>query len=224
MKKYSLLIALFLLVFEEGLSQSFYREREPKTIFYTLSLGAGTFFSAPRPSYDSLVNELMPAIQIGGGQRISDHFLFTGSMGFQPFSTKEWVGMDNNEESILEPVFDGFGYNVELLPTFSLLPSFHHMSRPILDLQAGIGLGYLFTYRTEKLFFNDKYYEFNLIEQGIYIPLKVSILAKIGLTTDVGIEGNFLYTFLDDNRSGFSTNKDSDHLGRLSLVYRKFFK
>lgn len=224
MKKYILFTALFLCLFEVALSQSFYREREPKTIFYQLSLGAGTFFSAPRPSYDSLVNELMPAIQLGGGRRISDHFLLLTSMGLQPFSTKEYINNSDTKSGTLEPVFDGFAYNFALIPTFSLLPSFHHMSRPIIDLQVGIGLGYLFTYRTEKLFFNEKFYEFNLIEQGAYIPLKASLLTKIGLTTDIGIEGNFLYTFMDGNRKGFSTEKNSDHLGRLSIVYRKFFR
>jgi len=124
----------------------------------------------------------MPNIQIGGRQRISEQLLITASMGLQPFSTNEFVGKEDDGISILEPVFDGFGNNVELLPTFSLLPSFHHMSRPKLDLQAGIGLGYLFSYRTEKLFFNDKIQSDRT--GTLHIHVKVSLwLSKKFLTT-----------------------------------------
>ena len=125
--------------------QNFYREKMPKTIFFQASLGAGTFFSAPRPSYDSLVNALMPSLQLGLGKRFSDHFLVQTSAGFQPYSTKEYVVSKENPTSSLEPVFDGFSYNFEVIPTFSILPSYHHMSRPIINIRLGVGLGCLFT-------------------------------------------------------------------------------
>jgi hypothetical protein len=224
MVKYTLITFMFLFILNEVYPQNFYRDREPKINFYQVSLGTGLFYSAPRLSYDTLVNMMMPAVQLGAGRRISDHFLLYSSMGLQPFSTKEMILEEESKNRILQPVFDGFSYNFEVLPTFSLIPSYHHIGRSFLDLHIGVGLGYLFTYRTEKLFFNEKYYKFNLIEQGLYIPLKATLVIKIGRITDVGIEGNFLYTFLDGNRDGFSTTKDSDHLGRLSFIFRRYFE
>ena len=49
-------LILFLFEIEPLLAQSFYREKEPKTIFYQVGLGGGTFFAAPRPFYDSINN------------------------------------------------------------------------------------------------------------------------------------------------------------------------
>jgi len=47
---------LFLLpIISKG--QNFYKEKDPKKISIQASLGAGTYFAAPRPFTDSLVNQ-----------------------------------------------------------------------------------------------------------------------------------------------------------------------
>ncbi|MCZ8134363.1 MAG: hypothetical protein O9252_02540, partial [Algoriphagus sp.] len=101
---------------------------------------------------------------------------------------------------------------------------FHHMSRPIVDFNLGIGLGYLITYRTEKFFFNEKYYQFNMFESSAYIPVRASLSFRLGVVTDLIIEGAFLNTFLDDDRSVTKFEKNSDHFGQVNVVYRRFIR
>lgn len=204
-------------------AQSFYKEKNPKTVFYQLGLGAGTFFSAPRPSYDSIVNEKLPALSLALGKRIGGHLSLKSTFSFQPFSSKEFV-QNNEGNGTLEPIFNGYNYAFDVMPTFDLLPSFHHMSRPIVNFNLGVGVGYLLTYRTEKFFFNEKYYEFNLFEQSAYIPVRASFSFRLGILTDLIIEGAFFNTFLDDNRSVTEIKKDSDHFGQVNFIYRRFIK
>jgi hypothetical protein len=204
-------------------AQSFYKEKNPKTIFCQVGLGAGTFFSAPRPSYDSIVNEKLPALSLAVGKRIGSHLSLKSTFSFQPFSSKEYIASDNGRGS-LEPIFNGYNYAFDIMPSVNLLPSFHHMSRPIVDLNVGLGLGYLLTYRTEKFFFNEKYYEFNLFEHSAYIPVRASLSFRLGIVTDLMIEGAFFNTFLDDNRSVTEIRKDSDHFGQVNFVYRRFIR
>jgi hypothetical protein len=221
--KQLLLLILLLSSFESLTAQSFYREKEPKTIFYQIGIGAGTFFAAPRPSYDSIVNEKLPALTLAVGKRIGSHLSLKSTFSFQPFSSKEYVIMDNGEGT-LEPIFNGYNYAVDITPTFNLLPSFHHISRPIVDFNLGVGLGYLLTYRTEKFFFNDKFFEFNLIEQSVYIPIRASLNFRLGKVSDLEIEGAFFNTFLDANRGVTEFEKDSDHFGQINVMYKRFIK
>jgi hypothetical protein len=222
--KCGIFFLLFIFSFVRVNAQSFYKEKEPKTRFYQISVGGGSFFTAPRLSYDSLVNEILPVVQFTVGKRVSDHLILTFSTGFQPFSTKEYIKPDDLNDGKLMPVFSGYGYTFDFIPSLSLFTWNHHMSRSTIDFQLGAGLGYLITYRTEKFFFNEKYYEFNLIENGFYFPIKASIMVKMGKIIDIGLEGNFLYTFLDGSRDSFSFEKDSNHFARMSLVFRKLLK
>jgi len=210
-------------VFGSVLAQSFYKEKNPKTICYQIGLGAGTFYSAPRPSYDTIVNENLPALSLAVGKRIGSHLSLKSTFSFQPFSGKEYVAGDNGEGT-LRPIFNGYNYAVDIMPSVNLLPGFHHMSRPIVNLNVGIGLGYLLTYRTEKFFFNEKYYEFNLFEHSIYIPVRASLSFRLGIVSDLMIEGAFFNTFLDRNRNAAEIKKDSDHFGQVNFVYRRFIK
>jgi hypothetical protein len=223
LKKVNIVVILLILFVESGFSQSFYKEKNPKTIFYQIGLGAGTFFTATRPSYDSIVNEKLPALSFAVGKRIGSHLSLKSTFSFQPFSSKEYIASENGVGT-LEPIFNGYNYAFDIMPSVNLLPSFHHMSRPIIDLNLGIGLGYLLTYRTEKFFFNEKFYEFNLFENSVYIPVRASLSFRLGIVSDLMIEGAFFNTFLDDNRSFTEIRKDSDHFAQLNLIYRRFFK
>ncbi|MFC5193627.1 hypothetical protein ACFPIK_17775 [Algoriphagus aquatilis] len=204
-------------------AQSFYKEKNPKTVFYQVGIGAGTFFSAPRPSYDSIVNEKLPVLSLAVGKRIGSHLSIKSNFSFQPFSSKEYMPGENGNGT-LEPIFNGYNYAFDVMPIFNLLPSFHHMSRPIVDFNLGVGLGYLLTYRTEKFFFNEKYYQFNLFESSAYIPVRASLSFRLGIVTDLIFEGAFFNTFLDDNRSVTEFEKESDHFGQVNVVYRRFIR
>ncbi len=200
------------------------REKEPKTDFYRIGLGAGTFFAAPRPSYDKIENQLVPVLSLGVGRKYGDHFSLRSTFSFQQFSSDELTTQEDTGLEVSEPIFQGYSYALDVAPTFNLMPSFHHMSRPIVDLYAGLGLGYLLTYRTETFAFQEKDYEFSFFESSFYFPVRVSTVFRLGILSDLEVEGAFFYTFLNDSKPGDAFDKDSDHFGQLNLVYRRFIK
>ncbi|WP_146064463.1 hypothetical protein [Algoriphagus boritolerans] len=205
-------------------AQSFYQEKEPKTDFYRIGLGAGTFFAAPKPSYDKIENQIVPVLSLGFGRRYNDHFSLRSTFSFQQFSSDELLIQEGTGLEVSEPIFQGYNYALDITPTVNLMPSFHHMSRPILDLYAGLGLGYLLTYRTEKFIFKEKDYEFSFFESSFYFPARVSAVIRLGILSDLEVEGAFFYTFLNDSKSEGGLKKDSDHFGQLNLVYRRYLK
>ncbi|WP_332914295.1 hypothetical protein [Algoriphagus boritolerans] len=121
----------------------------------------GHFFAAPKPSYDKIENQIVPVLSLGFGRRYNDHFSLRSTFSFQQFSSDELLIQEGTGLEVSEPIFQGYNYALDITPTVNLMPSFHHMSRPILDLYAGLGLGYLLTYRTEKFIFKEKDYEFS---------------------------------------------------------------
>ncbi|EIM78017.1 hypothetical protein A3SI_05152 [Nitritalea halalkaliphila LW7] len=225
----SLILPLFLLsftlLFQHALfAQSFYREKSPKTWHYQLGVGTGTFFSAPRPSYDAVRDTWQPTLQLGIGKRFTEHFLLQANAAFQPFASHELLLDEEGIQIGREPMVHGQSYTAEIVPTLSLFPAYHHISRKRIDLHLGIGLGYLFTYRTEDITIGDTTYRFNAIKQGFYVPIKSTLWFRLSAKQDIGVEGNFLYTFFDPNREGLSRNRQNDHFGRLSFMYRRFLR
>jgi len=202
-------------------AQSFYREKNAKTVFYQVGFGAGTFLAAPRPSYDSIVNQKLPVLSLGLGKRFGSRLTIKSTYTFQPYASQEYIAT-GEDSGTLEPMVSGFANALDIVPMVNLLPSFHHISRPIVDISMGAGLGYLSTYRTEKLIFNEKEYTFNLIENSFYIPIRASLSVKIGKVSDLVVEGAFFHTWLDDNREVTDFEKNSDHFAQLSFIYQRF--
>lgn len=214
---------IFFTFFQSVSAQSFYQEKEPKVNFYRFGIGAGTYFSAPRPSYDRIENQVVPTITLGVGRKYRDHFSLRAATSFQQFKGNEILIQGDTEVKISEPIFNGYNYTFELSPTFNLFPAYHHMSRPIIDVNAGVGIGYLLTYRTETFVFRERSFDFSYFKSAVYIPLRLATVFKVGKLTDIEIEGVFLYTFLNNSDTKSRLEKDSDHFGQLNLVYRKYF-
>lgn len=214
---------LILSSFEALNAQSFYKEKEPKTVFYQIGLGVGTFFTAPRPSYDSIVNQRMPVFSMGLGKRLSNHFTIQSSLSFQPISSKE-ASLSDEGFFLLDPIFKGYSYAFDITPKFNLVPTLHHMSRPVFDIHAGLGVGYLLTYRTESFSYQEKNYEFSFFESAFYFPVRISGVIRLGNLSDIELGGSFFYTLLDASKSSLSFEKDSDHLGQIELKYKKFIR
>lgn len=223
-KKSFCLILIILLFTDEIFGQSFYQEKEPKTTYYRIGIGAGTYFAALRPSYEKIENQIVPVLSLGLGRKFNEHFSLKSTFSFQQFSSEELITQEETGLEILEPIFQGYNYALDVVPTFSFLPALHHMSRPIIGLEVGVGLGYLLTYRTEKFEFNEKNYEFSFFESSFYLPVRVSTVIKLGILSDLEIEGAFFYTFLNDSESRDRFEKDSDHFGQLNLVYRRYIR
>jgi hypothetical protein len=119
-------------------------------------------------------------------------------------------------------MFNGYNFALDITPTFNVMPSYNLKKRFPVDLNLGIGLGYLINNRTEKLYFNGKYYEINLTERSPYIPVRASLSFKLGLLNDISVEGAFFNTWLDNKRPVTKFAKDSDHFAQLNVMFRRY--
>jgi hypothetical protein len=220
------LIIIFAFVFfqlDTAQSQGFSTIRNPGIVFYHVGLGAGTFFSAPRPTveFENIINQKAPVLTLGLGKRYGDHLSVRSNLSFQQFAAKEFIGNQDGKD-VLDPMFNGYNFALDITPTFNVIPSYNLKKRFPVDLNLGLGLGYLLTNRTEKLYFNGKYYEINLTERSPYIPIRASISFKAGFLNDVSIEGVFFNTWLDDKRPITKLTRNSDHFAQLNVMFRRY--
>lgn len=215
------LIAFF--QFDNIIAQNFSVNRTPGIVFYQLGLGAGTFFTAPRPTlnFENIVNQKMPMLTLSLGRRYSDHLSVKSNLSFQPFSAKEFIG-EQDGQPILDPIFDGNNFAIDITPFFNAMPSYNLKKRFPIDLNLGIGIGYLITNRTEKFYFNNKYYEINLTEPSLYIPIRAAISLKLGHMSDITLEGAFFNTWLDNQRPITKFKRDSDHFAHLNIMFKRY--
>ncbi len=200
--------------------QNFYKENKPKTLAVFIGLGAGTFYAAPRPYTDSLVDQVMPLLSLGLEKRLAGHLSIKSQVSFQTFGNKEY----SISEEIVKPLYQGISYAFELTPTFNLMPTHHHLTRSKMDFTLGVGLGYLANYTAEKFTFQDKEFTFNFLEHSAYIPIRSSISFSIDSWSDLAVEGVFFHTFLQEESSISSFKQYGDHFAQLNLVYRRLIK
>jgi hypothetical protein len=222
-KKLILLFVIGLIVSNNANGQGFSTNRKPSIFFYQIGLGAGTFFSAPRPTveFENIVNRKAPVLTLGLGRRYADHISVRANLSFQQFSAKEFIGNQDGND-VLDPMFDGYSFALDITPSFNVMPGYNLKKRFPVDLNLGLGLGYLLTNRTEKLYFNGKYYEINLTERSPYIPIRASLSFKLGLLNDISIEGAFFNTWLDSKRPITQFSKNSDHFAQLNVMFRRY--
>lgn len=207
-----------------SICQSFYKEKEPKTAFYRIGLGVGTLFAAPRPNYEKIENDIVPVISLGFGRKYGNHFSLISTLSFQPFSSDELKTQDGTTIEVSEPIFQGYNYALDLTPTINLVPSYHHMSRPKLNVSLGLGIGYLLSYRTEVFNFNEKAYDFSFFKSSLYFPVRSNLSLRIGSITNLDLEFAFFYTFLDNSPRRQEFEMFGDHFGQVSLNLKRYFK
>jgi hypothetical protein len=200
--------------------QNFYKENKPKTLSLSIGLGAGTFYAAPRPFTDSLVDQVMPVLSFGIEKRLEGHFSVKSQVSFQAFGNKEY----SISEGIVKPLYQGLSYAWELTPIFNLMPTHHHLNRPKIDFTLGVGIGYLANYTGEKFSFQDKEYTFNFLEHSAYIPIRSSIILSIDSWNDLAVEGVFFHTFIEEVNSIPSFQQYGSHFAQVNLVYRRLIK
>jgi hypothetical protein len=200
--------------------QNFYKVNQPKTISIQVGLGAGTFYAAPRPFTDSLVDQMMPALSLGLEKRLGGHISIRSQVSFQAFGNKEY----SISEEIVKPLYQGISYAWELTPTFNLMHTHHHLTRSKIDFTFGVGVGYLANYTAEKFTFQDKEYTFNFLEHSSYIPIRSSIIFSLDSWNDLAVEGVFFHTFLEEGNSISSFEQYGSHFAQVNLVYRRLIK
>jgi hypothetical protein len=217
---YTLLGGWLLLTPLFAAGQNFFKENKNKNISAELSLGVGTFFATPRPFTDSLVGQVMPVISLGIAKRLASHLSIKSQLSFQSFTTTEY----SNSDQSTRPLFQGISYAFEITPTFNLLPAYHHLYRPKIDFNLGVGLGYLATYRAEKFTFQNKEYTFNFLEHSPYVPIRTALSFRLDDRSDLAIESVFFRTWLEKSNSNTSFTLNGNHFAQVNLVYRRWIR
>lgn len=200
--------------------QNFFKNYNRKTVSAHLSLGAGTFFPAPRPFTDSLVSKMMPILSFGVAKRLASHLSIQSQVSFQSFANRQY----SKSEQAKRPFDHGISYAFEMMPIFNLLPAYHHLYRPKIDFNLGVGLGYLATYRAEKFTFQDTEYTFTFLEHSPYVPIRTALSFRLDDRSDLAVEGVFFRTWLDKYSSSPNFNLQGNHFAQTNLVYRWWIK
>ena len=204
-------------------AQNFYKEKHPKTITVQLGLGVGRFFPAPRPFNDSLIGQVMPVISFGIGKRLGSYVSLKANASFQAFGVKEYI-INEMGEGIFQPFTKGISYAIDIMPIFNLLPASHHLSRPKINFNLGIGIGYLTTYSSEKITFQDKEYTFNFLKHSPYVPVRSSIDYRLDNLTDLAVEGVFFNTWIESKGPITEIEKFGNHFGQVNFIIRRFIR
>lgn len=207
----------------ESQAQNFYKEKHPKTITVEFGMGAGTFFPAPKPFNDSLIGQVMPVISFGVAKRLGSHISLKANASFQGFSVKEYV-VNEIGEGVFQPFTKGISYAFDMTPNFNLRPFSHHITRSKIDFNLGIGIGYLLTYSSEKITFQDKEYTFNFFKNSPFVPIRSSLDFKFDNLIDVAIEGVFFKTWIENNAPITEFEKNGNHFGQVNLILRKYIR
>jgi len=115
-------------------------------------------------------------------------------------------------------------YAFDVTPTFNLLRNYNDGSRPLINFTAGIGFGYLMTYRTERFVFNNKEFDFKFLEHSAYVPIRASMILRFDEVSDFSIEGAFLNTWLDENTKSNKFKLNSNHFGQINFTYKRYIR
>ena len=216
-----LLLITFCILSAKSFGQNFNKHNQPKSTFVELGLGAGKFFTNPRPNTSVVNDKLMPSVTLGIGKKLANHFSIESNFNFQQFKTTG-LYVDDAENKVFGELFSGNMFSMEVIPMVNLIPSDQHLTRANLDFSLGIGVGYLGTNTKEKFSFQNKNYEFNFLDHGVYIPIRTATTIRLDYLNDIVIEGSFLQTSLTKSGKLTELKKNSDDFGQLTIIYRRY--
>lgn len=221
-----LIFSIFILAFgyKNLNAQNFYVEKTPKRDYYKIGLGTGIFFTSPRETLQEIENKFSPVVSIGLGRRYSNHFSLNVNASIQPYAS---VGTRTDErinQIVRNQIFKGMAYTFDIMPEFNIIPYFHHLNRPNLDLHFGMGVGILQANQSEIFEINNREFRLHFYKSSFYIPFRVAIAIKTGLLTNLSLEGKFLYTFLNPENNLTNIQLHSENFGQINLVYKKFLR
>lgn len=218
------LVIGLLLVYNNAEGQNFYIEKIPKRDYYKVGFGVGKFFSSTRETFDKIENKLAPVVSLGFGRRYSNHFSLNFNASVQYYASNGLRISESTGIEIRNHLFEGMAYAFEVMPEFNLIPYYHHLDRPNIDFQVGIGLGIIQANINELFTLDNREFRLRIYKASLYIPLRMTFSITTGLLSNISLEGSFLYSFLDTKIKHPNFQIDGDHFGQFNLVYRKFLR
>lgn len=218
------LFIVFTFISQDLLGQNFYIEKIPKRDYYKMGVGLGKFFTSPRENLIEVENKFGPFISVGIGRKYSKHFSLNANASFQHFSSNGLQLNERSGEVSKNQIFSGFSLAFDVMPELNLIPYYHHLDKPKVDVQVGVGLGFLQSGRLERIVLSNEEFRIQTYKTSPYIPLRTTLVINTGLLSNISLEGSFFYTFINEdlNLSEFQFN--ADHFGQIVIVYKCYFK
>lgn len=222
-----LLVGLLSCILLEAGAQNFYKEKISREKYVQLGVGPSFMYADNAGGLRNVDVNIRPSLSASIGKKINSFFDLKATLGYQFYKSQD---MDYfNEQTIAS--WAERNYSVEtrsniifmdVVPTAQLFRFTNHALRRDINIYAGAGLGYLLAINKEQQYKNGQTYQENKIRSTFYVPLRGGISYRVGLYSDISLEGSLLLTFSDkvDGTSDF--NRFNDHLLQGQIVYRKY--
>ncbi len=218
------LVSIYAFVSQDLQGQNFYIEKAPKKDYYKMGVGIGKFFTSPRELLNEIENNFGPFVSVGIGRKFSSHLSLNANASFQRFSSNGLLINERSGEITRNRIFSGFALAFDVMPEFNLIPYYHHLDRPKVDLQVGLGLGFLQSGRLETILLSNEEFKVQTYNASPYIPLRTTVVFNTGLLSSLSVEGSFFYTFINEDSEFPDSKVDNDHLAQIVIVYKCYFK
>lgn len=207
-----------------AIGQNFYSQKEMKKEYIKLGMGAGNFFASPIIGSSDIKGKILPGLNLGIGTKISPHLSLQTSGSIQHYSGYEFLNPDLINDLNQDQIYRGYSYSLDFMPVFNLIPYRYYKKRPNINWNLGIGLGYIWTYQTEKFEFNDKHYEFSFFRSSFFIPIRSSLEFKLNLDSYIELEGTFFYTWLSGYDFKTKPVLYNNHFIQLNVFYKRYIR
>ncbi len=219
------LTVIFFGITISGFSQSFYKERIPKTDILSFGIGPSFIYADNAGQYKRLNFKINPALSLGYTKKINNRFAIKSTAGVQfiesggnptPAAVQIW------EENGSAMAFNGEVYFLDVMPVMYLLPFHSHMNRSFINFYGGLGIGLIHVNRTQLFSFDENSLESRASTTSAYVPIRAGISFRLGDLSDLALEGTMLLTFSDNLDGNQNYNRFNDHLAQAQIVYKRF--
>jgi hypothetical protein len=225
--KYVFLLIFAVSVLVEANGQNFHREKISRDNYYQVGIGPSIMYADNAGSIRNLDNQIRPSFSVAGGKKIRPFLDIRGTLGYQYYQSQSreyfgnsvleiWGILDKAVETQSNVVF------VDVMPIIHLIPFHNHALRRKIDLYGGMGLGYVAAINQEYRLKDENLFRENKVRTSMYIPLRGGISYKLGLYSDISLEGSLLLTFSDLMVGNDGHNRYNDHYLQGQVVYRRY--
>ncbi len=207
--------------------QNFHREKISRDNYYQIGIGPSMMYADNAGSIRNFENLIRPSFSVAGGKKIKPFLDLRATLGYQYYQSQSrsyfgnsvleiWGILDKAVETQSNVVF------ADVMPIIHLIPFHNHALRRKIDLYGGMGLGFVTAINQEYRLRNEHLFKENKVRTSIYVPLRGGISYRIGLYSDISLEGSLLLTFSDLLVGNDGHNRYNDHYLQGQVVFRRY--
>jgi len=222
-----ILLTACILVFVQSNGQNFHREKISRDTYYQVGIGPSMMYADNAGSIRNFENLIRPSFSVAGGKKIKPYLDVRATMGYQYYQSQSrdyfgnavleiWSILDKAVETQSNVVF------LDVMPVIHLLPFHNHALRKKIDLYGGAGFGFVTSINQEYRLRNEHLFKENKVRTSVYVPIRGGISYKLGLYSDISLEGSLLFTFSDMLVGNDGHNRYDDHYLQGQIVFRRY--